>query len=342
MNNKMRCMRFKTKPCDTTFFGNDECNNRIVFFDNDYITEVPCKVYNDGGHFIAIPQKQGHAAIPTTYKPERSAMDDFFDVFYLEAVGSAERLSRSEKLSYIQSRIMDKFPEITNCADYVAKRLQRVENNILHRKKLCRRKAYLQQWNYWVTITYSDEKHDEQTFMRKLSKCLSNLHTRRGWNYIGVYERAPETGRRHFHALMYIPDGEMIGDIHEKTDYSRRLGHKQTIRENTFFAENFGRNDFEEVNQGEFKNGGLVEYMLKYIEKTGERIKYSRGLKSYIFKTVKTVDFSAPISDEYCVKFVLFDDVISIEHDVRKKRIYKQQRLRLYFGKPNYDVACIA
>ena len=37
---------------------------------------------------------------------------------------------------------------------------------------------------------------------------------------MGVFENAPETERLHFHALMYIPDGEMIGNIYEKKDYN--------------------------------------------------------------------------------------------------------------------------
>lgn len=99
---------------------------------------------------------------------------------------------------------------------------------------------------------------------------------------MGVFERAPETGRLHFHALLYVPDGEMIGTITEKQDYSTKQHKMQTTHENDFFAERFGRNDFAELSAGELQHGNTIGYILKYIGKTGEKITYSRGIRGEI------------------------------------------------------------
>ena len=119
-----------------------------------------------------------------------------------------------------------------------------------------------------MTFTYNDKFHDEDTFRRKLRRCLSNLHTRRGWRYMGVFERAPETGRLHFHGLLYVPAGEMLGKLEEKTDYSTAQGKMQTHNENSFFERWYGRNDFEEITPSQLEYGDSVEYILKYIGKT--------------------------------------------------------------------------
>lgn len=56
----------------------------------------------------------------------------------------------------------------------------------------------------------------------------------------------------------------------------------QVSHPNSFFEEAFGRNDFEELNDMEMRSGNAVSYLLKYISKTGERIVYSRGIRSEI------------------------------------------------------------
>ena len=101
---------------------------------------------------------------------------------------------------------------------------------------------------------------------------------------MGVFERAPETGRLHFHGLLYIPDGEFIGKLTEKTEYSTAKHKMVTIHENDFFQDRFGRNDFEELSEMEMKHGQTLNYLLKYIGKTDERIVYSRGIPTEIYQ----------------------------------------------------------
>lgn len=283
----------------------------IPFFD-DQVDERLYKIYNDGGHYIAIPCLKRNKKGVSTGK-ELSATDLAFDSYY--SAGVENGLEKQALSDYISAGMASLFPKISDVNGYVEEKLIRKKKSLHARTKRFRRKAYLNRWNYFVTITYDDKKHDEDSFRRKLRKCLSNLHTRRGWKYMGVFEHAPETHRLHFHALMYIPDGEMIGTIGEVSDYSTAQGKMQTTHLNSFFADSFGRNDFEQLNQEELRHGGTINYLLKYIGKTGERIVYSRGIPTEICRKVKDKDIATEMMD-YVRKYLLFDDVINYERDV--------------------------
>ena len=227
---------------------------------------------------------------------------------------------------YIRSGLSSLFTEEEIAEADVAERIKRKLNNLHHRIKRFRRKAYLNKWNYFVTFTYDNEKHDEDTFKRKLRRCLSNLHTRRGWRYMGVFERAPETGRLHFHGLLYVPDGEMLGKLEEKTDYSTAQEKMQTRNENSFFAKYYGRNDFEEITEAQMEYGNSVDYILKYIGKTNERIVYSRGVPTEICLKLTEKDVVTELTNDFAFKVILFDDVVNWERDILRCK-YKQMSL---------------
>ena len=152
-----------------------------------------------------------------------------------------------------------------------------------------------------------------------------NLHTRYGWKYMGVFELSPEKERLHFHAIMYIPDGKMVGEITELRDYSTEHHKMQISHSNSFFADRFGRNDFEKLNANELKNGNALDYLTKYLYKTDERIIYSRGIPTEIYKYIDDKDIAVKYFD-FVTKFVLFDDVIDVEKDILHIE-YKQQSL---------------
>ena len=57
-----------------------------------------------------------------------------------------------------------------------------------------------------MTFTCDPIKLTQESFMKKLRKCLANLHTRRGWRYMGVFEYGEVTGAIHFHVLLYVPE----------------------------------------------------------------------------------------------------------------------------------------
>lgn len=256
----------------------------------------------------------------------RSDMDILFDSLYYQAYTQGLRDKKDDKpmTDYIRDGILKLFPATDDLDEWIAKKIKCKFNNLCHRKKRFRRKANLNCWNYFVTFTYDDAKHTAESFRKKLRKCLSNLHTRRGWKYMGVFEYSPEKGRLHFHGLLYVPDGEMIGTITEKTDYSTVTHEMQTRHENSFFEENFGRNDFCEVSKEEMKNGRRTEYIIKYIGKTNERICYSRGIPTEIYRKIDGDDIVVEMQD-FVTKYILFDDTIDWERDImhynRKKQM---------------------
>lgn len=195
--------------------------------------------------------------------------------------------------------------------EYITKKIKQKLHNLYKRKKLFKRKANLNKWNYFVTFTFDDKKHTAESFRRKLRKCLSNLHTRRNWRYMGVFELGEDNKRLHFHALMYIPDGEMVGNITKLEEYSTRLHSMKTRYANDFFDDTFGRSDFVPIKQTEM----TINYILKYLGKTDERIVYSRGIADYIVKELEDYEIATEFID-YVYKYVLFDDTIDWENDV--------------------------
>ena len=296
--------------------------NPFFFDEPQPPVETYYKIYNDGGHYIATRCCRSQLkSVP--HKTKREDIDILFDSLYTAAM--QDGLKCDEMTAYIKAGILLLFPGYPALDKYIAEKIERKLHNLYARKKRFRRKANLNRWNYFVTFTYSDGNQDEYTFRKKLRKCLSNLHTRRGWRYMGVFERAPETGRLHFHGLLYIPDGQMIGNITEKTDYSTAQGKMQTTHENDFFQKTFGRNDFEELNEMELKHGQTLNYLLKYIGKTGERIVYSRGIPTEIYRKLNDDEIVTEM-DDFGTKYILFDDVISWERDIMHFK-YKQMSI---------------
>ena len=293
------------------------------------------KIYNDGGHYIATRCCRSQFRQPE-HKHKREDLDILFDSLYSAAMQNG--LKGDEMTAYIKSDILLLFPDCVGLDGYIADKIKRKIHNLYVRKKRFRRKANLNRWNYFVTLTYADGKQDEDTFRRKLRKCLSNLHTRRGWRYMGVFERAPETGRLHFHGLLYIPSGEMIGTITEKTDYSTAQGKMQTTHENDFFQKAFGRNDFEELNEMELKHGQTLNYLLKYIGKTGERIVYSRGIPTEIYRKLSYDEIVTEMQD-FGMKYILFDDVISWERDIMHFKYKQLSMVDLICNPPRFGYA---
>lgn len=320
------CRRSGKKPQDlperrrkSDDYTDEQKNTIFRRFVRDKKREIKHRVFTPAAEKIDISSNVG-------FGYSRSAFDIMFDNLFLQAYNKGLRDKKIDKpmSDYIHSGLSKLFTEREIESKKIDEKIKRKFNNLLHRKKRFRRKAYLNKWNCFVTFTYDDSKHDEETFRRKLRRCLSNLHTRRGWRYMGVFERAPETGRLHFHGLLYVPAGEMIGTLTEKTDYSTAQGRMQTRHENSFFERAFGRNDFEEISDMQLEYGNNVDYILKYIGKTNERIVYSRGIPTEICKKLTAKDIVTELKNDFVQKFILFDDVIDWERDIARMRYSKQ------------------
>ncbi len=251
---------------------------------------IGAKVYYDGSHWIAIP----HTERPYKRKRRKRKADKDETVEQFEkAFKKTAKGKKAKKKEKLLKEFAPLFESETEASEFVETQFERLNRNRIERYKRLKRKAYLQQWHYFCTFTYSDEKHTEETFRKQLMNCLYHLASRNGWRYIGAWERGNKTERLHFHALIYVPPNSMVGELEEHNDFNFKTHNRQVTNQNTFFNERFGRSDFNAIShQSEVEDS--VYYMLKYITKNDERVVYSKGLKSYIIADILDEDIVCP------------------------------------------------
>ena len=280
------------------------------------------KVYYDGSHYIAIPpenfpsgkRKRRKPKPKPTTKPKTDGTPpttpkEKFETAYSES----QQLPKRERKKYIADKLKDDFKTAEQLKDFVSQNIERKKINAIKREIRLWRKIYTQvEWHYFVTFTYDNALHTEETFKKKLRNTLKHAVSRNGWKYIGVWERAPETGRLHFHGIFYIP--QMIGEIVEVKDYSTKSHRMQTTYQNTHFLKEFGRNDFKAI---DIPNdiSQSVKYLLKYIEKSGEKLVYGGKLPTYFKSDILDEDIACDFGVDG-KKLLLFDNFECIDEGV--------------------------
>ena len=265
------------------------------------------KVYFDGSHYIAIP----HTTQPWKSK-KRKVKKDKNEEKVKEILESKKDKVKSEKIKEAVEEIDKEVKDIEKSKEIVKKVLNKEKRNRIVRMTRLYRKVNLQQWTHFCTFTYDSEKLSEEDFKKKLLNCLRHLSSRKGWKYIGVWERSPTNQRLHFHGIFVIP--KMIGEIIATKDYSTRTHKMQITHQNTFFLERFGRNDFKEIEQSSLVYQA-ISYILKYIRKTGEKVIYSKHLQTYFVSDILERDVVCKIGQEDR-KLLLFDDFLCIDEGV--------------------------
>ena len=270
------------------------------------------KVYNDGSHFIAMPP-ENFPRPKRRYKPKskREESPDSPKEKFETAYSESQSLPKRERKKYIKEKLQDAFPNEEREKEFIESNIERKKINAAKRRVRLMRKVYLQEWNYFVTFTFSGELHTEETFKEKLRNTLKHMVSRKGWKYIGVWERSPEKQRLHFHGIFYIPPNAMIGELVEVKDYSTKSHRMQTTFQNTHFQKYFGRNDFKELCRREDIMQS-VRYLLKYIEKSNERLVYGGKLPTYFVSDILDDDIICPygVDDR---KAILFDNFTCID-----------------------------
>lgn len=234
--------------------------------------------------------------------PRRATRKQLFEEAYTENIDK----SRKEKQVAIYEALRPYFRSDIDCESYVQVNIERKVRNLICRRIRMTRKANLANFNYFCTFTYDGALHTEVTFRNKLKNTLSNFVKRKGWKYMGVWERSPEKKRLHFHGLFNIPDGAMPECCEEKTDYNFHSHKRVTINQNLYFLRRFGRNDFEPIDDRS-RLGEALAYLMKYLEKSGEKIVYSKGLPQYFISDILEDDVVTRIGLEDR-KLLLFDD----------------------------------
>ncbi len=268
------------------------------------------KVYYDGSHYIAIPQENfkrkqfNRKRSKTTTTTIGDQTKQKFETAYAES----QSLPKRERKKYIAEKMRSEFSTTEQAIDYIEQNIERKKNNLAKRRVRLWRKIYLQEWNYFVTFTYDSQKHTEETFKAKIRNTLKHLISRKDWKYIGVWERSPDKQRLHFHGIFSIP--QMIGTLEQANDYSTKSHRKQITYQNTHFLKYFGRNDFKEISAIEIPQA--VRYLLKYIEKSGEKLVYGGDLPTYLVSDILDEDIVCPIGIED-KKVLLFDDFTCVD-----------------------------
>lgn len=324
-----------------------------------------CKVYSDGGHYIAIPHttrpyrprkkpkeeviavaeetaeeaqqpvaEQSAPSIEDAPMPFEETASDAADCteiadtlpekptanrlmtkkeLFEELYARYQSLPRYKRKAAILKRMRPYFPDAKAARLYVETNTWRKTRNLIARRVRMTRKINLQTFNYFVTFTYNSELHTEESFRKKLKNCLSHFCTRKGWKYVGVWERSPEKKRLHFHGIFQIPDGTMPGMMLEVADYNFKAHRRVVTHQNSYFNEEFGRSDFEPLNIQSI--GSAIAYIVKYLEKTGEKIVYSKGLPQFFISDVMDEDVVCPFGLED-KKLLLYDDFLCWDEGV--------------------------
>ena len=135
--------------------------------------------------------------------------EEIFDRVYEENMALNKRKLKDKLYSELKSFFASK----DDARYFIDVNLMRARKNLNGRRNRAWKKARLAFFNYFCTFTYDDNKVDEHTFKKRLKKLLSNLNVRKGWKYMGVWERGEKTGRSHFHALVSVPEGGMVGSF---------------------------------------------------------------------------------------------------------------------------------
>lgn len=246
---------------------------------------------------------------------KKTTKKELFNELYAKYID----LKKNERKKQILKEMLPYFEKEEYCKAFVENNFERKQRNLICRRVRMCRKANLAGFNYFCTFTYDDKKHTEFTFKKKLKTTLRNLCYRKNWKYMGVWERAPETNRLHFHGLFNIPNGSMVGELEEHKDYSFSEHKRIMTYQNSYFNDRFGRSDFKEINtHSDLTNE--IRYLIKYIEKTGEKIVYSKGLPQYFISDILDEDIVCTIGQED-KKLLLFDDFMCLDEGEPKGRV---------------------
>ena len=157
------------------------------------------KVYSDGGHFIGVPYEPNPRAknrrprceeiievqVPaeeveasisveelvdmaqnTADVHEKSAppavrqvtRKELFDELYMQTVDMKKR----ERKSYIVKEMLPYFKDGSSCRAFVEQNFERKHRNMICRRTRLWRKINHQRFNYFVTLTYADDKMSEE------------------------------------------------------------------------------------------------------------------------------------------------------------------------------------
>ena len=272
------------------------------------------KIYSDGSHFIA--------KIPGYYKGKKKGKNkeylvevdgktiDLKEVFNIKREENLD-VKKKERDKAIIEELAPIMGGVDEAKAFVEMQNARVRRNLGKRMDLLHKRVRILYPNYFCTFTYDSSKVTAEEFRRKLMQTLYNFSSRYGWKYVGAWEEGGENGRIHFHALIRIPEGQMVGELYEVRDYDTRNHKMRTSYLNSYFTERFGRTDFQKINEHVLTDS--VMYLVKYIEKSGKRLVFARGVLPFIEADILVEDIICTLGEDNPGKVILADDFLCIQ-----------------------------
>lgn len=230
-----------------------------------------------------LPQKSSNeetlADVQNTLKNAKQTLKmtprALFDVLY----DSYAKLKWKKKRRLLISAFLPYHQAYKDTVEFVEQNMERRKHNKGSRYLRAFRKCTMNRFNYFVTFTYDGKKMSVDEFKTKLKDYLSNKVKRDGWKYLGVWEGWDGSVRLHFHALIYIPDGTMPGELLTERSYNTSKHKMKTTTYNTEFNEKFGRSDVEEIIM--YIADRAYNYVLKYLDKGG-KLMVSKNCPGYV------------------------------------------------------------
>ena len=272
------------------------------------------KIYNDGSHFIA--------KLPGYYKGKKKGANkeylvevdgkavDLKEVFNIKREENLD-IKKKERDKVIIDELAPIMGGVEEAKAFVEMQNARVRRNLGKRMDLLHKRVRILYPNFFCTFTYDSSKVTPEQFRRRLMQTLYNFSTRYGWKYVGAWEEGGENGRIHFHALIRIPEGQMVGELYEVRDYDTRNHKMRTSYLNSYFTERFGRTDFQKINEHVLTDS--VMYLVKYIEKSGKRLVFARGVLPFIEADILEEDILCVLDEDNPGKVILADDFLCIQ-----------------------------
>ena len=237
----------------------------------------------------------------------REVFDELYDSYYALKFAAKKKALLTAMAPYFDTR--------KRVMEFVEENLHRRRHNNGARYLRALRKCCLNRFNYFVTFTYDDEKMDREQFKKKLKAYLKNKVNRDNWKYFGVWEGWDGKKRLHFHALMYIPEGTMPGELVEMTSYNTSKKRKQTVIANTEFNEKFGRSSIEEIIV--YEQDKAYNYVLKYLNKGGKSM-VSKNCPTFIKGYVQKSQLVFPMKVEHKYFMNPHADVIMLTGEITR------------------------
>ena len=113
------------------------------------------KISFDGSHYIATPKEnfpRGHKRRRSSRPmPDKEAeQKEQFETAYKES----QKLPRKERKEFVKKAMEEAIPDKEQLKDYVNRNSERKKINAICRKVRLSKKAYLQEWSFFCTVTH--------------------------------------------------------------------------------------------------------------------------------------------------------------------------------------------